>query len=40
VADLLRELLELQKELKTVKDGLETMKKQVKPEPPKEKAAK
>jgi aminopeptidase N len=38
VKDLRRELLELQKELKTVRDGLETVKKQTAPAPPAEKA--
>ncbi len=38
VKDLRRELLELQKELKTVRDGLETVKKQTTPAPPAEKA--
>ena len=38
VKDLRRELLELQKELKTVRDGLETVKKQTTPAPTEEKA--
>jgi len=38
VKDLRRELLELQKELKSVRDGLETVKKQAAPAPPAEKA--
>ena len=38
VKDLRRELLELQREIKTVRDGLETVKKQTTPAPPAEKA--